>query len=264
MWQRTKRLINSYLDSLIDRTGRPESELRDVTRAEISRLNEVEAHARGAAKMIEKQMAEVELKLTGAAERQRMARERGDTAAEADAARVAAALQQECEMLKGQLSEANASVARARKLKEDRRTSVDDLAAQTHLASMQERLAGMQSPFEASDPSGVIDEMRAKIRRNSAPPSAVEQADAELAAQLKKSKVDDLLEQYKRGLDQGVTYPPPGQQTVQGPPISAVNQNAREDASKSSGLPVEGTADEPEKDETKTLGPASGPVRPID
>src|SRR5215471_19428540 len=124
MWQRTKRLINSYLDSLIDRTGRPESELRDVTRSEIARLNEVEAHARGAAKMIEKQLAEAELKLTGAAERQRIARERGDAAAEAQAARVAAGLQQEYDMLKGQLSEANASVARARALREDRRSSV--------------------------------------------------------------------------------------------------------------------------------------------
>jgi len=257
-------MINSYLDSLIERTSRPESELRDVTRAEISRLNEVEAHARGAAKMIEKQLAEAELKLTGATERQRIARERGDTTAEADSGRIVAGLQQECEMLRGQLSEANASVARARALKEDRRGSVDDLAAKTQLTTMQETLAGMQSPFDAADPSGVIDEMRSKIRRSSPPPPAVEQADAELAAQAKKSKVDDLLEQYKRGLDQGVTYPPPGQQTVQGPPISAVNQNAREDASKSSGLPVEGTADEPEKDETKTLGPASGPVRPID
>src|SRR5215471_20299820 len=103
MWQRTKRMINSYLDSLIDRTGRPESELRDVTRAEISRLNEVEAHARGAAKMIEKQLAEAELKLTGATERQRIARERGDTTAEADSGRIVAGLQQECEMLRGQL-----------------------------------------------------------------------------------------------------------------------------------------------------------------
>ena len=259
MWQRTKRLINSYLDSLIDRTGRPESELRDVTRAEIARLNEVEARALGAAKMLEKQIAEAELKLTGAAERQRMARERGDATAEADAARLVAGLQQERDMLKGQLSEANASVARARTLKEDRRASVDDLAAQTHLAPMQETLAGMQSPFDAGDPSGVIDEMRAKIRRTSAPTSAAEQADAEIAAQVKKSKVDDLLEQYKRGIDQSAVDAPPGEQNLQAPPVSVVKQDPT-----SSTTPAESSPGPSETEETKTLGPASGPVRPID
>src|SRR5262249_61622609 len=111
MWQRTKGLINSYLDSLIDRTSRPESELRDVTREEIARLNEVEARARGAAKMIEKQIAEAELKLTGAAERQRMARERGDATAEADAARLVAGMQWEGCILKGQLLNAMESIA---------------------------------------------------------------------------------------------------------------------------------------------------------
>jgi len=260
MWQRTKRLINSYLDSLIDRTGRPESELRDASRSEIARLNEVEAHARGAAKMIEKQLAEAELKLTGAAERQRIARERGDAAAEAQAARVAAGLQQEYDMLKGQLSEANASVARARAMKDDRRTSVDDLAAQTHLTTMQETLTGMHSQFGTSDPSAVIDEMRSKIRRNASPPSAVEQADADLAAQLKKSKVDDLLEQYKRGLDQSAVEPPQPQQAVQALPGTVVNQ----DAAASPPQAAEPAAGQGEAEERKTLGPAPGPVRPID
>jgi hypothetical protein len=259
MWQRTKRMINSYLDSLIDRTGRPESELRDVTRAEIARLNEVEVRAKGAAKMIEKQLAEAELKLTGATERQRMARERGDATAQADAARVAAGLQQECDMLKGQLAEANASVARARALREDRRGSVDDLAAQTHLASMQETLAGMQSPFDATDPSGVIDEMRSKIRRGAAPPSAVEQADADLAAQAKKSKVDDLLDQYKKGLDrEGVTSVP------RQPSFLAPEAEAPAEPPAASSGPGEATGRKSEADETKTLGPASGPIRPID
>ena len=259
MWQRTKRMINSYLDSLIDRTGRPESELRDVTRAEIARLNEVEVRAKGAAKMIEKQLAEAELKLTGATERQRMARERGDATAQADAARVAAGLQQECDMLKGQLAEANASVARARALREDRRGSVDDLAAQTHLASMQETLAGMQSPFDATDPSGVIDEMRSKIRRGAAPPSAVEQADADLAAQAKKSKVDELLEQYKKGLDQGGLDPVPRQQSFLAP-----EAEVPADPSAASRGPGGAAGNQPGADETKTLGPAPGPVRPID
>ena len=256
-------MINSYLDSLIDRTGRPESELRDVTRGEIARLSEVEARARGAAKMVEKQLAEAELKLTGAAERQRMARERGDATGEADALRVAAGLQQECDMLKGQLSEAKASVARAQVLKEDRRSSVDDLAAKTHLTTMQETLAGIQSPFDAADPSGVIDEMRSKIRRTAAPPSAVEQADAELAAQAKKSKVDDLLEQYKRGLDQGSVDPAPQQRSFLSSPASSVRQDVPGSAVAPGGAD-RGQDGPAEKDETKTLGPAPGPVRPID
>jgi len=161
-------------------------------------------------------------------------------------------------MLKGQLSEANASVARAQALKVDRRTAVNDLAAQTHLTSMQETLAGIQSPFDARDPSGVIDEMRSKIRRNTAPQSAVEQADADLAAQLKKSKVDDLLEQYKRSLDQGGIDAPPQPVSFQAPP-AAVPQNTP-----SPGAPVEQDAEQTGPDEAKTLGPAPGPVRPID
>jgi len=260
MWQRTKRMINSYLDSLIDRTGRPESELRDVTRAEIARLNEVEVRARGAAKMIEKQIAEAELKLTGTMERLRMARERGDVPGEAEATRVAAGLQQECNMLKSQLAEANASVARARSLRDDRRNSVDDLASKTHLTSMQETLAGMQSPFDATDPSGVIDEMRSKIRRGSSPPSAVEQADAELAAQAKKSKVDELLEQYKRGLDQGGADPVPRQASFLAPEAAAI----KEDRPGASTSPDASTEVKSDTEETKTLGPAPGPVRPID
>jgi hypothetical protein len=260
MWQRTKRMINSYLDSLIDRTGRPESELRDVTRAEIAQLNEVEVRARGAAKMIEKQLAEAELKLTGSTERQRMCRERGDATGEADAARIAAGFQQERDMLKSQLAEANASVARARALRDDRRNSVDDLAAKTHLTSMQETLAGMQTPFDAADPSGVIDEMRSKIRRGSSAPSPVEQADADLAAQAKKSKVDELLEQYKRGLDQGSVDPIPRQASFLAPETAGVS----EDPPAAPAAPGASTGLKPETEETKTLGPASGPVRPID
>ena len=42
MWERTKRVINSYLEDLIERASSPDKEVRQITRAEISRLNELE------------------------------------------------------------------------------------------------------------------------------------------------------------------------------------------------------------------------------
>src|SRR5712691_7854980 len=80
MWQRTKRLINSYLDNLIDRSTGPDREAREVTRAELARLSELEVQTRASAKVLEKELVEVELKILGAAERERIARERGDEA----------------------------------------------------------------------------------------------------------------------------------------------------------------------------------------
>ena len=52
MWNRTKRLINSYLDDLIQRVSGPDREAREITSAELTRLNELEVqtlqvHVRG-------------------------------------------------------------------------------------------------------------------------------------------------------------------------------------------------------------------------
>ena len=62
MWHRTKRLINSYLDDLIQRVSGPDREARGVTRAEVARLNELEVQTRASAKLLEKELAEVGLK----------------------------------------------------------------------------------------------------------------------------------------------------------------------------------------------------------
>ena len=81
MWERTKRVINSYLEELIERSSSPDKEVRQITRAEIARLNELEVQARGSIKLLEKELAEVELKMLGVAEREKITRERGDIAA---------------------------------------------------------------------------------------------------------------------------------------------------------------------------------------
>src|SRR6266480_2975678 len=78
MWHRTKRLINSYLDDLIQRVSSPDREARGITRAEVARLNELEVQTRASAKVLEKELAEVGLKILGVAERERIARERGE------------------------------------------------------------------------------------------------------------------------------------------------------------------------------------------
>src|SRR2546423_4528808 len=87
MWNRTKRLINSYLDELIERTSGPDKDVRQITRAEVARLNELEVQTLASVKMFEKELAEVELKMIGVTERERMARERGDMASAESAGR---------------------------------------------------------------------------------------------------------------------------------------------------------------------------------
>src|SRR5215510_14184104 len=109
MWQRTKRLINAYLDDLIQRVSGPDREVRQVTRAELSRLNEVEVQARASAKMFEKEKAELELKIGGLLERGRLLRERGDQTGAQSAARDAAALVAQHDLLKQQIGEATSA-----------------------------------------------------------------------------------------------------------------------------------------------------------
>ena len=58
MWQRTKRLITSYLDDLIERASSPDRDVRDITRGEIARLSELEVQTRASIKMLEKELAE--------------------------------------------------------------------------------------------------------------------------------------------------------------------------------------------------------------
>jgi len=120
MWNRTKRLINSYLDELIERASSPERDVRQVTRAELARLNELEVQTLASVKMFERELAEIELKMIGLSERERIERERGDLAAAQNAGRDLVALASQRDLLRQQISEGKASAARARALRDDR------------------------------------------------------------------------------------------------------------------------------------------------
>ena len=248
MWNRTKRLINSYLDDLIERASSPDKDVRRVTRAEIARLNELEVQTLASVKMFEKELAEVELKILGIAEREKMARERGDLIAAESAGRELVTLASHRDLLKQQISEAKSSAARARALREERKQTGEDLANETHLTSMRENLAGIQTPFDANDPSSTLEEMRMKLNR---PASAstdprLAEAEREYEEQAKRARIDEMLSRYKEGTD---TVAP---RTSQPAPPQA--------ESGSTTKPVE--AEEPEQ--PKTLGRNEGPIRPID
>ncbi len=251
MWNRTKRLINSYLDELIERTSSPDKDVRQITRAEIARLNELEVQTLASVKMFEKDLAEVELKMIGVTERERMARERGDMAAAESAGRELVQLGEHRDMLRQQIAEAKGSAARARQLREERRQQGESLATDTHLSAMRENLAGIQTPFDATDPSGTIEEMRGRLQR-----PAMSETDARLAAaereyeeSQKRARVDDMLARYKETLagQSADVAPRPPQTSPPAPTASPAK-------------PI----DEDEPEQPKTLGRNEGPIRPID
>jgi hypothetical protein len=252
MWQRTKRLINSYLDDLIERTNRPDREAREVTRAELARLNELEVQTRASAKVLEKELAEVELKMIGMAERERMARERGDEASASTAGRQLVALGAQRDLIKQQLGEASSAAERARSLREERKRLGEDLATESHLTAMRENLSSVHSPFDSTDPSATIDEMRQRIKRSgSLTDDRVAEADRALAEERARARVDEMLSRYK----QGVTGTEVSSQSPTTPSNSAT--------------PAKPESHDPQADDdapgqSKSLGRTDGPVRPID
>ncbi|MFY9607252.1 MAG: hypothetical protein WAU45_01395 [Blastocatellia bacterium] len=248
MWQRTKRLINSHLDNLIERVSSPDRDVREITRGEIARLNELEVQTRASAKLLEKELAEVQLKMVGVTERERMMRERGELAAAETAGRQLVALGAQRDLIRQQLAEANGSAERARALREEHRRAGEELANETHLTAMRENLSGIQSPFSSTDPSATIDEMRGRIKsqRFSTVDARVAEADRELEAERARGRVDEMLARYKQG---GVA-----EQT----PTPSPNP-AQTDAS----APPEPQTDD-EAGQSKTLGRSDGPHRPID
>jgi hypothetical protein len=251
MWQRTKRLINSYLDNLIERTTGPDREAREVTRGELARLSELEVQTRASAKVLEKELVEVELKILGVAERERIARERGDQASASDAGRQLLSLDAQRNVIKQQIGEASAAAERARSLREERRRLGEDLAAETHLTAMRENLASVQAPFDSTDPAATIDEMRSRIGRSglSSTDNRVAEADRELEAERARARVDEMLSRYKQSSG-GL----PSTQTQQ---TSPATPEATADSSTAG--PDEGPSGQP-----KTLGRTDRPVRPID
>jgi hypothetical protein len=253
MWHRTKRLINSYLDDLIQRVSSPDREAREITRAEIARLQELEVQTRASAKVLEKELAEVGLKILGVAERERISRERGDEAAASAAVNQLSNLSAQRDMIMQHLAEANAAAERARVLREERRVQGADLATDTHLTAMRENLSSIQEPFESTDPSATIDEMRERLRRSGASlaDNRVADADRELEAARARARVEDALARYKQGVASGEVQKPTQGASPAATPTPAAN-------------PPESSPDDKTPEESKTLGRTNGPVRPID
>lgn len=252
MWQRTKRLINSYLDDLISRASSPDREAREVTRGELARLSELEVQTRASGKILEKELAEVELKILGIAERERMARERGDLAFATEAGRQLLNLDAERNLIKQQLSEAKSAAERARSLREDRRRSGEDLATETQLTAMRENLSSIHAPFDSTDPSATIDEMRGRIRSGaSLTQDRVADADRELEAERSRVSVEEMLSRYKQA-GPGVEQMAP---TLRTTPVIAPAETPANTADSN---------DEESQGESKTLGRTDGPIRPID
>jgi hypothetical protein len=252
MWNRTKRLINSYLDDLIERASGSDREAREITRAELTRLNELEVQTRASAKMLEKELAEVQLKMIGVAERERIARERGDSAAASAAGSQLVTLGAERDLIRQQIAEAGSAAERARALREERRRQGEDLATDTHLTAMRENLSSIQRPFESTDPAGTIEEMRARLQRSGVSPTdnRVAEAERELEKERARASVEEMLSKYKQGSVASEITPP--SQTAAPPPPATPDK-------------ASSTADnENAPAESKTLGRTDGPIRPID
>lgn len=255
MWQRTKRLINSYLDDLIERVSSPDREARGITRAEIARLQELEVQTRASAKVLEKELAEVGLKILGIAERERISRERGDEAGASAAVSQLGTLSAQRDLIVRQLAEANAAAERARALREERRIQGEDLATDAHLTAMRENLSSIQTPFASADPSATIDEMRERLRRSGASltDTRIADADRELEGERARARVEDALSRYKQGLAGAQPQPPAQEATPAAPASTAPAANAAESG-----------PDDETPGQSKTLGRTDGPVRPID
>ena len=247
MWERTKRLINSYLDDLVERVSSPDRGARDVTRAEVARLNELEVQTRASAKLFEKELAEVELKITGALERERLMRDRGDEVAASAAANEARSFAAQQILLKQQLAEAYSAADRAKALRDQRKVEGEDLATETHLTAMRENLSALDTPFRSTDPAATLDEMRARLARSGVPTTdaRVAEADRELEEARARARVEETLARYKQGLT-----------TASAPAMP--EQPAQADK------PAASISDEEAAPAEKTLGRTDGPLTPID
>lgn len=255
MWQRTKRLINSYLDDLIERAGSPDKEAREITRAEIARLNELEVQTRASVKVLEKELAEVELRMIGVTERERIAREKGDPSAASAAGAQLVSLGAQRDLIRQQLAEAASASERARVLREERKRQGEDLANDTHLTSMRENLSSVQRPFDSMDPAGTIDEMRARIQRSSASltDNRVAEADRELEKERARASVEEMLSRYKQGIGTNDPVTSPSQTTSSQAPRAPSGSNKPATQ-----------VDDDAPAQSKTLGRTDGPIRPID
>ena len=255
MWNRTKRLINSYLDELIERASGPDKEVRRVTQAELARLNELEVQTLASVKMFEKELAEVELKMIGVTERERISRERGDLAAAESAGRELVNLAAHRDLLRQQISEGKSSAARSRALRDERKRVGEDLASETHLTAMREDIAGLNTPFGKNDPASTIEEMRMRLNRPGVSENDARLADAEreFEEEQKRARADEMLARYKSSIAAGEANLT--ENRAQSPAATSNQAATSSDAAPS---------ESEQPDQPKTLGRNSGPVRPID
>jgi hypothetical protein len=253
MWERTKRLINSYLDDMIEKRSSPDNDVRAVTRGEIARLNEYEVQSRASKKLFEKELAEVNLKILGLAEREKIMRAQGDDVTAQKAAEAIQSLAAQRDLLQKQIIEADAAAEKARLLREERKVQGADLANEVYLTEMRETIASTQSGFEVNDPASTIDEMRSRLQSRSSfseLDAQLAQADREMEATKRRSQIDDLLSQYKsnRSTDPPIETRLPQTPTSNSPQATTGSR----------------VIDEEGKEEEKTLGRSDGNIRPID
>jgi phage shock protein A len=256
MWRRVKRVINSYLDSLIDRAGNPDREVRDVTRGEMARLMELEARSAASVKLYQKELAEIDLKLIGLGERFKQAQESGDAAAMTSLGGPIESLSAQRDLLKKQIADAGSAAARASALREERRRVGEELATETNLTRMKEGISSLDSSFASSDPGGTIEEMRERLGRRGAVTldAGVAAADRELEIAQRQSRVDDILARYKGGIDDSAS---------QSPASSTVPATTRSGGQNADQAAPPAAEDEPIENR-KSLGRTDGPVRPLD
>jgi phage shock protein A len=253
MWQRTKRMINSYLDNMIEKTSSPDEDVRALTRGEVARLNEYEVQSRASVKIFEKELAEVELKIIGLAEREKIFRGQGNEDAAGKAAYAIQNLAAQRDLLKQQISEARGAAEKAKALREERKAQGVELTNDLYLTQMRENIASVNSGFGVNDPASTIEEMRSRLSSTSVPSieAQVADADRELKALESQSKIDDVLAQYKNRLvDEPLTETRlPKPQAAQTPETGASpNRIIEEDST----------------EQEKTLGRSDGTIRPID
>jgi hypothetical protein len=246
-------MINSYLDEMIEKASSPDKEVRAVTRGEVARLNELEVQSRASAKMFEKEMAEIDLKILALAEREKIFRQQGDDKTADRATETIQALAAQRDLLKQQIGEANASAEKAKDLREERKIQGTDLSNEIYLTQMRDTTASVNTGFGVGDPASTLDEMRARLSATSVPSLGAQlaEADRELKAIESKSKIDDVLSRYKNQLneDPPIETKLPQQTQAQTPATNSPNRLLEE---------------EEEAAQEKTLGRSDGTIRPID
>jgi phage shock protein A len=253
MWQRTKRMINSYLDNMIEKTSSPDEDVRALTRGEVARLNEYEVQSRASVKIFEKELAEIELKILGLAEREKILSGQGNEDAAVKAAYAIQTLAAQRDLLKQQISEARGAAEKAKALREERKAQGVELTNDVYLTEMRENIASVNTGFGVNDPASTIEEMRSRLSSTSIPSvdAQVADADRELKALESKSKIDDLLAQYKNRLtDEPLLESKLPKQTQAKTPETNASPNR--------------LIEEDETEQEKTLGRSGGTIRPID